>query len=231
MPAGTPSLRRDQPYGTIHPPHNGASISQWGCLFDHGGTFLGFEDEVMQEKWTEEVAAARRENRSANLAPSDPKQAGQQFAPGAVDTEAERALELKERENAARREALALEREEIELAERKAKIKGDGGKGDQAERDRLAKEAAEAEAKRKKDAEEAAAAASKSKPADEGAGDADKGPAVDLIAWAKKEAEYPWFKVKAAAQEQYSGIIVTNTKSVVDGLVSRGALTADEVKR
>lgn len=54
---------------------------------------------------------------------------------------------------------------------------------------------------------------------------------VDLAAWAKGEANYPFFSIKKAVQAERPEIILTNTRTIVDGLVAAGVVKAGEVKR
>lgn len=54
---------------------------------------------------------------------------------------------------------------------------------------------------------------------------------VDLRAWAMKEKNYPFFAVKKAVSEQFPGVAVTNTESIVTALVEAGVVTELEAVR
>lgn len=60
-------------------------------------------------------------------------------------------------------------------------------------------------------------------------GEEDK--SVDLIAWAKKEKNYPFFSVKKAMEEAYPNSDTSTTKAIVAALIEAGSIGADEAKR
>jgi hypothetical protein len=55
--------------------------------------------------------------------------------------------------------------------------------------------------------------------------------AVDLVAWAKKEKNYAFFKVKAAMTEAFPTADVTNSKTIVAALVAASIVGEDEAIR
>lgn len=54
---------------------------------------------------------------------------------------------------------------------------------------------------------------------------------VDLAAWARGEANYPFFSVKKQAAGEYPDLDVSNTKTIVAGLVAAGIVAEADVKR
>lgn len=54
---------------------------------------------------------------------------------------------------------------------------------------------------------------------------------VDLAAWARGEANYPFFSVKKQAAGEYPDLDVSNTKTIVAGLVAAGVVAEADVKR
>lgn len=59
----------------------------------------------------------------------------------------------------------------------------------------------------------------------------DEDKSVDLIAWAKKEKNYPFFSVKKAMEEAHPNSDTSTTKSIVAALIESGSIGADEAKR
>lgn len=57
----------------------------------------------------------------------------------------------------------------------------------------------------------------------------DAGGPVDLVAWAKGEAQYKWFKVMAAAKEQHS-FVATDARALVAFLVDQKLVAEADVK-
>lgn len=52
---------------------------------------------------------------------------------------------------------------------------------------------------------------------------------VDILGWARGEKTYPWFKVSAAAREQFS-FIATDAAALAAFLVNEGKINAEDIK-
>lgn len=53
----------------------------------------------------------------------------------------------------------------------------------------------------------------------------------DLVAWAKGDVNYPFYQVSKYVKATYPHIVLTNTKTIVEGLVSAGVVAAADAKR
>jgi hypothetical protein len=55
--------------------------------------------------------------------------------------------------------------------------------------------------------------------------------AVNLVAWAKGEKNYPFFKVKKATKQAFPDADVSNAKTILAALIAGFIVGEDEVKR
>lgn len=55
--------------------------------------------------------------------------------------------------------------------------------------------------------------------------------AVNLVAWARKEKNYPFFKVKEAMLKAFPGADVTNAKTIIAALIAKTIVGEDEAIR
>lgn len=53
----------------------------------------------------------------------------------------------------------------------------------------------------------------------------------NLVAWAKGEMAYPFFQISKHVKAVHPGIVTTNTKTIIEGLISAGVVRAEDAKR
>lgn len=234
----TPRFDKRQPHGVINPPYHGAMHSQDGAYFDGSGRFLFWEGEQPGADPTQTAGKPRMADAVRRaLMPHDPAPAlsaedaatletAGNVLPGLLEAIAamdatEQAALLAVLKETAGEDAPAAEEDPasddkpipVDLnATRVINIEGEGKVGG-------AKPVSSDLSGQNIDPME------NNLLGQQATGD------VDLVAWAKGEKQYQFFRVKAAAKERVPDIIDTNTKTIVDGLVKAGVVAAEDVKR
>ena len=51
----------------------------------------------------------------------------------------------------------------------------------------------------------------------------------DLKAWAREEAVYPFYQITKYVKATYPHVVLTNTKTVLEGLKNAGVITAEDI--